>query len=139
MTANAAQSQPAALQAASQRKTEDAYQRASTALARLRRQGNKITFASVARAAGVSQRYLHGHDELAGQIRKLRPAAARQPLPEATDDESGIVSVLRARIVQQQTKISDLEETIRSLNHDLAIAHGEIIKLKSRPRPGGTT
>lgn len=137
MAADAARSQPAALQAASQRKAEDAYQRASSALAKLRRQSSEITFASVARAAGVSSRYLQSHPELAAQIRKLRPAAARQPLPEAIDGESGIVSVLRARIVLQQGKISDLEEAIRSLRHDLEIAHGEIIKLRRRHRAVG--
>ena len=138
MTADAARSQPAALQAASQRKAEEAAQRASSALTKLRRQNSEITFASVARAAGVSSRYLQSQPELAAQIRKLRPAAARQPLPEASDGESGIVSVLRARIVQQHTKISDLEGTIRGLRHDPEVAHGEIIKLRSRHRPGGT-
>lgn len=79
----------------------------------------------------MSQRYLHSHDELAGQIRKLRLAAARQPLLEAADGESGIVSVLRAKILQQQTKIGDLEGIIRSLKHDPEIAHGEIIKRRA--------
>ena len=143
MTADAARSQPAALQAASQRKAEDTYQRAADALAWLRRQKCEITFASVARRAGVSQRYLHGHPELAGQIRQLRPSSGRHPLPEPTDTESGIVSVLRARIAQHQTKISDLEKVIRSLRQDLEVAHGEIIKLRrlhSHPEsqePGG--
>lgn len=132
MTADDARSQPAALQAASQRRAEGAYHRANTALAKLRRQNSEITFASVARAAGVSSRYLQSHPELAAQIRRLRPAAARQPLPEAADGESGIVSVLRARIMQQHTKISDLEGTIQALKHDLEIAHGEIIKLRRR-------
>lgn len=139
MTANAARSQPPALQAATQERKDGVYLRATTALAKLRRQGSKITFASVAREAQVSQRYLYAHDELAGQIRKLRPAAARQPLPEAAGGESGVVSVLRARIIQQQTKISGLEDTIRTLKHDLAIAHGEVIKSRSRSRLGGTT
>ncbi|MFT4167228.1 MAG: hypothetical protein QM650_18490 [Microlunatus sp.] len=136
MTTDAARSQPAALQAVTRRRSDAVYQRATTALAKLRREGSEITFASVAREAQVSRRYLHSHDELAGQIRKLRPAAARQPLPEAADGESGIVSVLRAKILQQQTKISDLEGVIRSLKHDLEIAHGEIIMLRSgRRRP----
>lgn len=135
MTADVARSQPAALQAESQRRAEEAYQRATTALAKLRRQGSEITFASVARAADVSTRYLYDHPEFADQIRKLRPAAARQPLPEAADGESGIVSVLRARIVQQQTKISDLEGIIRQLKHDLEIAHGVIIKQRAGRTP----
>lgn len=133
MTADAVRSQPAALQAATQRKAENAYQRASSALAELRRQGREVTFASVAREAGVSQRYLHSHEELAGRIRRLRPAAARQPLPEASGTESGIVSVLRARLGQQQTTIRDLENAIRSLKLDLEVAHGEIIRLRQRP------
>lgn len=78
----------------------------------------------------MSSRYLQSNPELAAQIRKLRTAAARQPLPEATDTESGVVSVLRARIMQHQTTISGLEDTVRSLKRDLEIAHGEIIKLR---------
>lgn len=130
--------QPDALHAASQHKAEKTRALAANALARLRSTGAEITFASVAREAGVSQRYLYTQSDFAQQIRKLRPAAARQPLPEASDTESGIVSVLRARLRQQENTISDLHDTIRGLKRELEIAHGEIIKLRSRPRPGGT-
>ena len=130
----AAGRQPAELQAATRRKADQAHARATAALARLRRSGDVVTFASVAREAGVSQRYLHSHDEFADQIRRLRPSLARQPLPPVTDTESGVVSVLRAKINAQQDKIGSLDEAIRRLKHDLEIAHGEIIKLRSQRR-----
>lgn len=88
--------------AASRRKAETAEKAARAAIAKLRRSGTAISVAAVAREAGVSQHYLHQHPDLGPLIRSIRNASTTPaPTPPAEPSQSGIVSVLRARIEAQ--------------------------------------
>lgn len=123
----------AALRGASRRKAEAAEQAAVEALRLLRAQGQRVTVASVAREAGVSPAYLYGHKELRAQILGLsaagRPGAALLAAPVGP---SGMISVLHARIEAVEDERRQLRLRVRRLERDLAVAHGEIIELRSR-------
>lgn len=122
----------AGLQAATRRRAEAAERAALEALRQLRGQGKRITVAAVARQAGVSPRYLYSKPHLLAQITGLRAAGAPGvPLPAEPVKPSGMISVLKARIDVLEAERRQLRERVGRLEHDLAVAHGEIIELRS--------
>ena len=81
---------PDPLAEAAARRHELTRSRAVQALRELDRSGARVTFADVARAAGVSRSWLYTQPDISGQIRRLR---------KTTDDtgSAGARSFLRAK------------------------------------------
>lgn len=119
--------------AASRRKAETAEKAARAAITKLRRSGTAITVAAVAREAGVSQHYLHQHPDLGPLIRSIRTAStAPESTPPAEPSQSGIVSVLRARIEAQTQQRRELLERISALESEVATLRGALTQAQAR-------
>ena len=114
--------------AASRRKAETAEKAARAAITQLRRAGTPITIAAVAREAGVSQHYLHQHPDLGPLIRSIRNTHNSGAKPLAADEpsQSGIVSVLRARIEAQTHERRELRQRISALESEVEILRGAL-------------
>ena len=71
----------AALAAAARQRADQTRQRATEALQRLHTTGQPITFAHVARTAGVSRSWLYRQPDLRADIDRLRRVATAQAVP----------------------------------------------------------
>ena len=133
MTSTAPAGRTDGIIAASRRKDETAEKAARAAITKLRRSGNAITVAAVAREAGVSQHYLHQHPDLGPLIRSIRNAnttpANTQP---AEPSQSGIVSVLRARIEAQTQERRELMQRISALESEVSTLRGALAQAQAR-------
>ena len=79
---------------AADRRSQRAVERARRAIRRLDKAGEPVSFRSVAREAGVSRQFLYGHDQLRGEIERLRAAhleARRADDPSRAAVERGVV------------------------------------------------
>lgn len=111
------------LAAATRRRADETRARARATLRRLDRDGTPITYAGVAKAAGVSRALLYRDPELRETINKLRdrhttapPQPAAQRMTQASRDE--LLATLR-----EETKT--LREENRALRARLATVLGE--------------
>ncbi|MFG1878580.1 DUF6262 family protein [Sphaerisporangium sp. NPDC049003] len=124
---------PDHLRQAVRARTDNAEKRARSALAQMTQSGESISFASLARKAGVSTDFLYRHHELRPLIERHRakagPAPSR-PLPlDETSSTSAAVRALSARLSQQQ-RIH--REEVALLRKSLEIAQGENLELRRR-------
>lgn len=118
-----------------QARHEDTLKRATTALRHLAQAGEPITFAAVARKAGVSTDFLYGTATLRAQITELRqqPSTSRpSPVPAEGSQSTAAVRALSAQLKQQRRRH---REEIQALESRLAAAHGENLKLRRRLAP----
>jgi hypothetical protein len=121
---------------AAERRSEWARERVRQAIARLERDGEPITFQSVAREAGVSRQFLYAADALRGEIERLRAvhlesADAVPPAQRASD------ASLKAR---NQTLLDEnrrLRDEVAGLREELAGAWGELRALQRRGQRTG--
>ncbi len=112
--------------AAAQRRAEQTRQRAVTALRRMDATGQRITFDTVTRAAGVSRSWLYAQEDLRAEIERLRdrhPATAPAPVPPERQRASD--SSLLRRLEAATTRIRHLEADNQQLREALARALGE--------------
>jgi hypothetical protein len=121
---------------AAERRSEWARERVRQAIARLERDGEPITFQSVAREAGVSRQFLYAADALRGEIERLRAAhlesADAVPPAQRASDAS-----LKAR---NQTLLDEnrrLRDEVAGLREELAGAWGELRALQRRGQRTG--
>lgn len=131
--------------AAAQRRAEQTRKRAVAALQRMDAAGQRITFDTVSRAAGVSRSWLYAQQDLRAEIERLRrrhPTAKAAAIPpqrqRATD-----ASLLR-RLEAATARIRRLEADNRQLRDALARVIGErraaqILGPASEPRPSTST
>ena len=100
--------------AASRRRHDDTGRKAIDALRRLDAAGGPVSFAGVARAAGVSRAWLYRDDAMRAEIDRLRrpgPAAVRgRPVAEQASGDS-----LRQQLAAARAVIAEL----RAENHHL--------------------
>jgi hypothetical protein len=126
---------PRRLAEAAARRTLDAEQRVQGALRELDRAGARVTFAAVAKRAGVSRVFLYEHSELRAQVEALRAAQAaapaRLPVRQRASDPS-----LRARLRAALDENQRQREEITSLREELALAHGRVRELELDRRVG---
>ncbi len=111
--------------AAAQRRAEQTRQRAVAALRRMDAAGQRISFDSVSREAGVSRSWLYAQD-LRAEIERLRarhPATAPAPVPPQRQRASD-PSLLR-RLEAATARIRRLEADNQQLRDALARALGE--------------
>ena len=111
---------------------ESTHAKAETALRELAERGQPISFASVARQAGVSTDFLYRQPTLRAKISSLRSRPGSQAAPAEVDDASSTSAVVRAL----STRIKDLtrqhREEVAALQRGLAAAHGENLLLRRR-------
>jgi hypothetical protein len=112
--------------AAARRRAEDTRRRAVSAMRRMDAAGQRITYQTVAREAGVSRSWLYAQDDLRVQISQLRqrhPAASASPVPPQRQQASA--SSLLRRLEAATERIRRLEAGNRHLRGALALAPGE--------------
>ena len=117
---------PDPLSEAAARRHELTRAMAIQALRELDRAGTPVTFAGVARAAGVSRSWLYTQPDISGQIRRLRQNDRRRglrwrrPGGPAADDAS-----LRARLAAALDRNKQLADENARLRRQLARALGD--------------
>ena len=129
---SAAQRRADALRRAAQAKRQAATARAETAIRKLVKNQQEISFRAVARTGGVSLDFPYASADLRGRIEALR---ARQPartpaapaVPGPSQAGAGVVDALTARLREERaTRLA----AVRDLEDKLAAAHGEILRLR---------
>jgi hypothetical protein len=112
---------------------DTATRTAESALRDISIQQLPITFASVARRAGVSTDFLYRHPSLRFKITSMRSNAIRvtEPSPEAetTGSTSAAVRALSARV---KDLTSRHRAEVAALEQALAAAHGENLLLRRK-------
>ena len=110
------------LRESSKKRSQEALKRTDAAINRLVKEGKKITFQSVAKAAGVSVAYLYKYDSIKQRIDQLRkqqfPIKGLPPKQKASDDsKTAIIKTLKERIKK-------LEAENRGLRDHIEVAQG---------------
>lgn len=125
---------PQHLRDAAQRRHEETLQRATDALAALSTAGAAITFASVARKAGISTDFLYRQPTLRNKIEQMRsqphaPNATTPPAGRTTASQSAPVRAL-------STQLKELRRSYHAdtaaLRQALAVAQGENLALRRK-------
>ncbi|MFF2861444.1 DUF6262 family protein [Streptomyces rubiginosohelvolus] len=119
------QRQADALRKAASDKARRTRQAAEDGLRQVIKSGEPVTFAAVARAAKVSQHYLHRHRDLADRIKDLRASqspGANLQQPEGRDGPR--------LIAVYQNEATELRRQNRELEEKLATALAEIQQLR---------
>lgn len=111
---------------------DDTMKRASAALLEMAKAGEPITFAAVARRAGVSTDFLYGTPALRSRITELRqqPFARNPSQPPA--DTAASTTAIRALSAQLKEQRRRHREEIQAVQKALAAAHGENLELRRR-------
>lgn len=124
---------PDPLSEAAARRHELTRSRAVQALRELDRAGTPVTFAGVAKAAGVSRSWLYTQPDLSSQIRRLRQStgsagsAGAVPAGQRTTDAS-----LRARLATALDRNKHLADDNARLRRQLARALGDQRSARTR-------
>ena len=130
-----ARGNPENLRAAAQRKSHATITRAETALRRMIKNGEPITFRRVARTAGCSIDFLYDNPELRRRIEHLRSQQQKQPAAAPADVQSDSSNVVRALTAQLAELRRRHREELDELRAALAAAHGENLELRRRVGP----
>ena len=125
---------PQHLRDAAQRRHQQANERATTALAELSAAGSAISFAGVAREAGVSTDFLYRQPQLRQRIQQMRATNNRQANTTATDDStpSAASAPVRALSAQLKELRRRHRDEIAKLQQALAVAQGENLTLRRK-------
>jgi Family of unknown function (DUF6262) len=124
---------PDPLATAAARRHELTRSRAVQALRELDRAGTPVTFAGVAKAAGVSRSWLYTQPDISGQIRRLRKntdaagSAGDVPAAQRATDAS-----LRARLATALDRNQQLAGENARLRRQLAHALGDQRSARTR-------
>jgi hypothetical protein len=107
------------LREAAQARHDVTLRRASSALQRMDRRGEAVTFRRVAEAAGVSRSWLYRQPQLREEINRLRNSSAGRPgnLPSA---ERATADSLRQQLRTYRDEISRLRTENQELRDQLA-------------------
>ncbi|MDJ0362227.1 DUF6262 family protein [Rhodococcus sp. H29-C3] len=112
---------------------DEALRCATAALQQMAEEGEPVTFAAVARRAGVSTDFLYNAADLRSKITDLRTAPLVQRTAEpTTDGESSSSSAIRALSSQLKAERRRHQEEVHALQAALATAHGENLHLRRR-------
>lgn len=117
------------LLAHARRRSQETRQRVSDTIDRLIRDGEEITFNSVAAAAGVSKNYLYEHTDLRNRIDAIRLLQGQERQHRIviaqkqncrTENSKDVLLAVRERRIQQ------LELDIRHLKDEVKVLHGKL-------------
>jgi len=124
---------PDPLSEAAARRHELTRSRAIQALRELDRAGVPVTFAGVARAAGVSRSWLYTQPDISGQISRLRQeadgAGSAGPVPAA---QRATDASLRTRLAAALDRNKELADDNARLRRQLARALGDQRSARTR-------
>jgi Family of unknown function (DUF6262) len=124
---------PDPLSEAAARRHELTRARAIQALRELDRAGTPVTFAGVAKSAGVSRSWLYTQPDISGQIRKLRNSAdGTSPANAVPAGQRATDASLRARLTAALDRNSQLAEENARLRRQLAHALGDQRSARAR-------
>ena len=130
-SSSAAQRRADALRRAAQAKRQAATARADTAIRKLVKTQQEISFRAVARTGGVSLDFLYANADMRRRIETLRarqaikaPAAPTRP---GTSQADGVVDALTAKVREERAA---RRAAVRDLEERLAASHGEILRLR---------
>jgi Family of unknown function (DUF6262) len=123
---------PQHLRDAAQRRHDQATERATVALARLSAGGAAISFASVAREAGVSTDFLYRQPQLRQRIQQMRTPHSRQTKTLASDANAPSIASAPVRALAAQLKELRRRhhDEVTALQSALAVAQGENLALR---------
>lgn len=126
-----------ALKKAAERKRQDALNRTNEAINQLIKQGKRISFPTVAEAAGVSVTYLYKYDELRNRIEHLRKqqnqSINKSTLPQTASEKS------KNNIVYNlKQEINKLRIENRSLRDQIEMVYGRLHSLKLIEQQGAS-
>lgn len=124
----------AALAESVEQRTRETHDRADQALRAMNAEGAQISFAAVAKRAGVSRGFLYANGRLRKQIESLRTATASGGSVPATERVSR--ESLRARLRAALDDNSRLRGEIAAIREELALAHGRVRELQTAARSG---
>lgn len=116
---------------AARQRHDRTVQRARTALRRLDRAGEPISFRTVAGAASVSRSWLYRDQPLRGEIERLRAA---QPPAVVT-----LPSAQRASLESLQRRLEAAHDEIRRLRRDNAVLRDQAARLFGQRRSDAIT
>jgi chromosome segregation ATPase len=121
---------------AAERRGERASERARRAIRRLERDGEPVSFQSVAREAGVSRQFLYSQAPLRGEIERLRAAhlEAADAIPRAQRSSEASLKARNQTLLDENRR---LREEIAGLREELAGAWGELRALQRERRRTG--
>lgn len=111
---------------------QDSLDRATAALSNLSRAGERITFAAVARRAGVSTDFLYNTPALRSRINELRTPhaqSASNPSEANTSTNTAAIRALSSQLKEQRRRHRD---EVTALQKALAVAHGDNLELRRR-------
>jgi hypothetical protein len=115
-----------------ERRHRETVERATTTLNELSAAGKAITFASVARQAGVSTDFLYRHPQLRQRIQELRTTVTTRRHSSVDEEPSSASAPVRALSAQIKELRRRYHEDIAELKNALAIAHGENLALRRK-------
>jgi hypothetical protein len=109
-----------ALQEAAAQKARESEERVEKALEKMIKQGQKITFSTVAQVANVSTAYLYKQPDLRSRIETLRDqqkqrSKPKQPPPASDNSKGVIIQSLRADNKRLRGEIDELRKINESL------------------------
>jgi hypothetical protein len=109
-----------ALQEAAAQKAKESEERVEKALEKMIKQGQKITFSTVAQVANVSTAYLYKQPDLRSRIEALRDqqkqrSKPKQPPPASDNSKGVIIQSLRAENKRLRGEIDELRKINESL------------------------
>ena len=120
---------------AADRRHERALERARKAIRRLDQAGEPVSFQAVAHEARVSRQFLYSHDQLRGEIERLRTAHLERgdsPLPAAQRATDASLKARNQTLLDENRRLRD---ELAGLREELAGAWGELRALQ-RQRTG---
>lgn len=112
-----AQRRAEALREAARGRTARAEQAVERGIRTLIKDGGQISFAAVARASGVSTKFLHQHPDLSGRIKQLRTqqtGTTEAAHASTATGESAVVAALRRQLRDQQQRHRDETKRLRA-------------------------
>ena len=117
------------LKTAARRKSEEKTRSADSAIARLIKRREPVTFQAVQREAGVSHAFLYNNTPLRARIEHQRQQHRPQPGPVSTDEhtDNNIVAALTAENARLKAKH---RAEVTALRKALEQAHGENLELR---------
>ncbi|MGX9293567.1 DUF6262 family protein [Tsukamurella paurometabola] len=135
MTANEASLTALADSAAS--RSEESRRSIEKALKQMRRDGEAISVAAVARRAGLARATVYRHEKLLEKIHRQRRTARAPDRPAggsavagppqgAADPDAGVIAGMHLRLRHKDAKIAELTRRIKQLESTIARLHGEI-------------
>jgi len=124
---------------AAEDRSQRAVDRTRSVIRRLERNGEAVSFQSVAREAGVSRQFLYSQAPLRAEIERLRAArleaADAQPPPRQLASEASLKARNRTLLDENRR----LRDEIAGLREELAGAWGDLRALQRERRRTGPT